>query len=534
MGKRRLEFLLLLVVLVCAVLLLIGCKNISAIQSIEVKADGDIVVPMGEFSYEDKSVVIHYANGTSEEVALSEDMIPEVERLKFFKYGDQDVKVIYGGRYSTTMKISVVRKTFDDIYQLNGYTCTYDGQVHKVELNKELPEGAMADYVYGNAFTNVGEYDVVCVLTKEGVESKTLRTKLIIEPAQRDESQIEFADTTATYTGEPIYIRVQNAPEGVDVSYSIYNESSSIKINSAVNVGRYKFVARFTDSNENYRKIEDKEAYLTIEKASYDMSKVVFEDYEKTYNGQSYTPAFAPGTVLPDGVSATFKCLDKDGHVVSSNADAGEYTMVATFTGNTTNYLPIEPMEAKLIVGKRVIPIQNSITFESSTVNFDRKTHYVEIQGNLPQTVNVSYENNGQVYVGEYEIIANFNAVSENETVDVASMSAYLIINKVKEHVIIWEMEDDKPVAKEVTPDRFNFIYENNVRTGLAISGLDTDKYAIKYWVLYKPNESVLANDEAFVDGTTYTYEIEFSFVNEDENNSVILSTATGLYTYDV
>ena len=378
---------------------------------------------------------------------------------------------------------------------------------------------------------------MVCVLTKEGVESKTLKTKLVIEPASRDISRIEFEDTEVAYTGEPIYIRATNVPEGVDVSYVIYNEASSIKINSAINVGRYKFVARFTDSNDNYRKIEDKEAYLTIEKAKYNMSNVVLSDQEKTYDGQTFTPAFAPGTVLPDGVTATFKCLDKDGHEVESNANAGTYTMVASFKGNTVNYLPIDPIEATLTVNKRVIAIEDKIAFESESIPFDRQVHSIEVQaiegqGGIPSTINISYENNNQTYAGEYEIIAHFSAKSENETVDVDSMTAYLIITKVKEHVVILETQGEDIVQKEVTPDRFRFVYVANVRSELKIEGLDTDKYAIAYWTFYKPDESVLAANEAFVNGVTYSYEIVFRFVDEDENNSVILSAVSGTYTY--
>ena len=523
MRGKSLVVLLLLVILLCAILLLVGCKNISAIQSIEVKGAEELVVPVGEFSYEDKTLVINYANGTSEETPLTEDMVPEKERLKFFKYGDQEVKVVYNGRYQTLMKIKVVRKTFDDIYELNGYTCTYDGQIHKVELNKELPEGASVDYVYGNAFTNVGEYDVVCVLTKEGVESKTLRTKLIIEPAQRDDSLIVFEDTTATYTGEPLYIRATNVPEGVDVSYSIYNAESSIKINSAISTGRYKFVARFSDTDENYNKIEDKVAYLTIEKASYDMSAVILNDQEKTYDGQTYTPTFATGTVLPDGVSASFKCLDENGEVVTSNASAGTYTIVASFTGTNANYLPIDPMEATLTVKKRVIEIGNVLTFESQTIPFDRLPHSIEVQGTIPSTINVTYENNEQTYAGEYLIVAHFSAKSENETVDVESMEAYLIINKIKEHA---EGMDN------ISNDAFKFTYEGGTRTGLTITGLDTTKYAILYWTFYKSDESVLQDTAPFVNNTTYSYEIVFRFVDDEENDSVILSAANGVYTY--
>ena len=527
MRGRRLEIILLILIVACAAIVLASCSKISAVESIEMKDATQIDVPMGEFSYDGKAIVVYFANGTKEEVALTEDMIPERERLKFFKYGEQEVKVVYDSRYTTTMKINVVRKTFEDIYELEGYSCVYDGRVHMVHLNKELPEGATADFIYGNAFTNVGEYDVVCVLSKEGLESKTLRTKLIIEPARHSEEEIKFEDATVTYNGTAMGIVAQNVPEGVEVSYAIYNDESSIKINSAIKAGRYRFVAHFTDANENYEPIADRVAYLTIQKAELDMSGVSLTDRNKTYDGQSYTPTFDLGSVVPEGLLVTFKCKDKDGAVVQSCVDAGTYTIVASFdfkkAEDENNYLPIEDMTATLTVNKRVIEIEDIITFDSETISFDRAVHSLAIQGTLPDSVEVSYENNNQIYAGEYEIFANFSAKNANETVDVEQMSAYLIINKVKEHITYMD---------SVTNEDFIFTYEAGIRTGLEIDGLDTETYAISYWTIYKPDETPLANNEEFKEGVIYNYEIVFRFVDDNVNDSVILSSARGTYTY--
>ena len=180
-------------------------------------------------------------------------------------------------------------------------------------------------------------------------------------------------------------------------------------------------------------------------------------------------------------------------------------------------------MTATLTVNKRVIEIENIITFDSETISFDRAVHSLAIQGTLPDSVEVSYENNDQIYAGEYEIFANFSAKNANETVDVEQMSAYLIINKVKEHIAYMD---------SVTNEDFIFTYEAGIRTGLEIDGLDTETYAISYWTIYKPDETPLANNEEFEEDVIYNYEIVFRFVDDNVNDSVILSSARGTYTY--
>ena len=252
------------------------------------------------------------------------------------------------------------------------------------------------------------------------------------------------------------------------------------------------------------------------------MSTVILENQEKTYDGQTFTPAFSAGTVLPEGVSASFKCLDKNGEVVANNANAGVYTIVASFTGNETNYLPIDPMQATLTVNKRVIAVENVVTFESQSISFDRQPHSLYVE-NVPTTVKVEYVNNEKTYAGEYEVVAKFTAKSENETVDVDSMTAYLIINKVKEHV--------EGIDNIVPEDAFAFIYDDqNRRIGIDINGIDQEVYEITYFAFYKPDETVLKADEDFVPGTTYTFEIVFEFIDENVNNSVILAQASGTF----
>ena len=524
MKRKTLIIVLMLFLITIATALLCGCDRFVVIEGIRMKDAETVETTVGEFSYEGKKVIVLLKGGEQREIDLTEDMIPEAERLKFYKIGEQDVKVVYNDRYATTLKINVLRRTFEDIYELVGYTCTYDGKPHRVELNHDLPEGARIDFKYGNVFTNAGTYEVVGVISKEGYVSKTVSAQLIIEKATFDLSEITFGDATAVYDGSIKTIEVLNLPEGISVSYSVYD--GDIRINNAVNAGEYKIVARFEVNDGNYEKIRDRQATLTINKADYDMSKVKFPDVQKSYDGIEHTPSVTADSVLPQGVAVSYGVY-RDGEKVFSNANAGVYEMVASFKGNALNYNAIPDMRATLTVEKRVINIDDSITFEDQTVNFDRKVHSLAISGELPSTVKVEYENNDKIYAGDYEVIARFSAVSDNDTVDVEEKHAFLIINVVREAVQI----DGHEVAD------VDLMY-NRETLRMVLIGLDTEVYGVRSLDFYDMEgdgeESKIEwgnPDFALVNGKTYRYSIKFYFKDENVDNSVRLSTSSGIYT---
>lgn len=435
MKKKTLIMVLVLFAVTFVSALVCGCSHFVVIDGITMKDAQTVEITIGDFSYDDKKVIVHYRGGEQKEIDLTEEMIPVPERLKFYKIGEQEVKVVYNGRYATTFKVNVLRKEFEDVYQLNGYVCTYDGNPHRVELNRELPEGASIDYKYGNTFTNAGTYNIVGVISKDGYVSKTLTTQLVIEKATYDLSEMVFENATAVYDGNIKTIEATNIPEGVNVTYEVYD--GDIRINNSINAGEYRIVAKFEVTDNNFNSISRKSATLTINKADYDMSRVHLNDYTKVYDGAEYTPAISSDSVLPQGVSVSYGVYQGENRV-ASNAKAGEYTIVASFKGNTLNYNAIENMAATLTVNKRIISIGNKIQFDDATVNFDRQVHSLAVRGDIPPGVTLSYENNNQIYAGDYEVIAKFSAVSDNETVDVEELRAYLIINTVRESVKIY------------------------------------------------------------------------------------------------
>lgn len=433
MKNRNIKILIFLLV-VLSITLLCGCGNFVVIEGIRMKDTEAIEITIGDFSYEGKKIIDEYADGTDREIDLTEDMIPAAERLKFYKIGEQEIKVIYNDRYVTTFNVNVQRRVFDDVYQLNGYTVTYDGKPHRVELNRELPEGATIEFEYGNTFTNAGSYEVACVISKEGYVSKRLTTTLLIEKADFDQSLLGMQDKTYVYDGDAKSIQVTGVPEGISVSYEIYD--GDIRVNRAIGAGEYRVVAHFTATNSNYNKVSDLSAKLTIEKADYDMSKVVFRDHEKAYDGTEFVPYLDPNSVLPQGVTVSYS-ITKDGEKTLSNAKVGEYEMTASFNGNTVNYNPIPDMTAKLTVFERTINISNAVSMDDMTVNFDGETHSLKLNGTLPQGVNVTFENNDKIYAGEYDVVARFSTTSANDKVDVEEIHAYLIINQIRGSVKI-------------------------------------------------------------------------------------------------
>lgn len=481
----------------------------------------------GNFTYDGINVTVDFRDGSYTEIPLTEDMISEVERLKFFKMGSQAIEVVYRERFKTTMDVTVLLNQFKDSYALVGYECVYDGEPHAVTVNQELPEGATISYPYGNIFTNAGSYEVVGVMSKNGYESKTLSTTLTIHQAERKSDDIVFEDATVVYTGEMQRIEAQNVPEGVEVTYDTFDFETGIRVNKVVNAGKYKVVARFNDTSPNYAKIPDMEAILTIEKAYYDVSAIKFEDVVVEYDGTSYEASLVNAQTLPTEAVVTYSYKDEQGNTVTSHAGVGTYTMTATVSNlPLDNYHPIEPFVAKLTVTHRIISIQGKVSFESKTVSFDENTTYSLSVTNLDDRVNVTYENNDQHYAGEYKVIAHFEAKDPNEAVDISEMEAYLVINSVRRSVMSWN-EQDQAFSDPFTSNNIH------IEDGAAsIVGIDFDTFKVTAIHFYNLGDYTEVAASDLVNGTTYSYIIQFEYLDPDMNRSVILSQESDTFTY--
>ena len=215
---------------------------------------------------------------------------------------------------------------------------------------------------------------------------------------------ITFADKSVTYNGSAQSIEVANLPQGATVTYS--------PSNTFTNAGVYSVTATVSAPNFDTVTLS---ATLTINKATYDMSQVVFADKSVAYDGNAHS---LEATNLPDGVTVTY--------IGNNQTNVGTYTVLAVFSGDSANYNPIANMTATLTVTQNAV---QGVTFDSRTVTYDGAAHSLAIEGNMPQGIAVVYEGNSQINAGTYTVTAKFVGSNPNFE-QMPDMTATLTIEK--------------------------------------------------------------------------------------------------------
>ncbi len=143
-------------------------------------------------------------------------------------------------------------------------------------------------------------------------------------------SKVKFEDKTVVYNGESQSIRVENLPDDVIVSY---------ENNSKIDAGVYEVIASFTCSDTEVL-FNDMIATLTIQKASFDMSGIMFNDDVFIHDNLPHSLQIE-GT-LNSEVSVSYENNEK--------VEAGEYEVIANFSHDNKNYNTIDSMTAKMII----------------------------------------------------------------------------------------------------------------------------------------------------------------------------------------
>ena len=301
----------------------------------------------------------------------------------------------------------------NEIPQLNLYGITfsdklytYDGNSHSITIAGKLQDGVSVKYT-GNEQTEAGSYTATASFYygDHYYEGKDMTATLTIKKAMLDMSGVEFNDKTVTYNGAEHSVAVKNLPSGVSVSYENNNKT---------NAGTYTVTANFALESKNYFVPASMTAKLIISKANYDMSEVVFNGKTVTYNGEAH---YLEALNLPDGVSVSYKSNGK--------TDVGEYTVKATFSGDSDNYTTIPSLEATLTIEKAYYNT-DSIVFEDKTVFYDGNPQSIYATG-LPEGVTASYNGNGKTNVGTYTVTASFLG-DYNNYYEIEDVSATLTI----------------------------------------------------------------------------------------------------------
>ncbi len=327
-------------------------------------------------------------------------------------------------------------------------------------------------------------------------------------------TDLSFPDITTFYTGETVTAEVlKNYPDGTDVYYPNGNKF--------VSAGVYEVTAIV--SRQNYV-TETLTATVTIKKAVYDMTAVTFTSQDYDYNGREHSLTISGK--LPSGVSVSYP----DGN---TKIDAGDYSVLARFTGDEVNYEPIPDRVATLTINKKHHNT-TGLTFNDSTVVYDGKPHSLEVK-NCPSGVSVRYEVTHRELVGEgedtqYETITDGTAVTDADTYtykaiftsddcnyeDIRPITATLTITKAE-----YDVSDIYLDGDEVTYDGKPHSLSLKRSDGSAL--LDDVYVLLAYY--QKNGQYIFVDDEG-----NYSYDDIFS----DDDTKILASSVTeyGTYTY--
>ena len=262
------------------------------------------------------------------------------------------------------------------------------------------------------------------------------------------------------YDGSPVAEGVDFTVEGADgvtLPYSYKAEGGDeFTAGLPTNAGKYAVSACALNGEKQFISIVFD---ITIAKATYDMSGITFADDRVTYDGEAHSIEIA-GT-LPDGVSVSYD--------VSYKVNAGEYTVTATFTGDSANYNAIPNMTAKLTIAKATYDM-SGVTFEGGSFTYDGQAHSLVISGTLPTGVSVTYEGNDKVNVGEYTVTASFTGDYANYN-EIDDMTAKLTVTKATydmsgitfaDDSVPYNGEEQSLAISGTLPDGVTVTYEGN------------------------------------------------------------------------
>lgn len=244
----------------------------------------------------------------------------------------------------------------------------------------------------------------------------------------------------------------EELPEGYHVTYTN---------NEKVDVGEYIVVACFScDTNEDLI-IDDIEATLCIEKATYDMTEVSFSSTTIDYDGNTKSNIIT-GT-LPDGVSVKYTGNDQ--------SNVGTYSVTATFTSDSDNYYAIPEMDSELTISK-VSYDMSKLNLKAQTYTYDETAQIGEITDELPEGVTIESYVVDEVTDGVSYATVYFNG-DENHN-EIPSMKVILkVINRAYDMSSIsftdktytYDGELKSLILEGDLPDDVSVTFKNNSRT---------------------------------------------------------------------
>ena len=479
--KKTSILLICTLIIAFACILLVGCTKTEQVSSIDLK-DYDpttaIEMPIGRFDFSEYVVNVNYESGSVVEVALSEDMISELDRLKFYQAGDHVITVNYG-KHTCEFKISVKRNTFGELKFPENNVFHYDGTEHKIELEGELPSNASISYLGGNVFVNAGVYNVTAVVTCNGYVTERISTTVTVKCAKYDMSGITLDPGEFVYDGREHIVSISGElPEGVPEPVYYINGNKTAGV---VDVGEYTVTAMFPNTNPNYESIPSLQTTLKILPSEFDIGEVnlVFKNENgsellgnwKKYDGKTVSFEIENIATIAKSASVFYTITDENGNEISrSNTktnirEVGNYTIRIDFALlDNKNYKELESMEFTFNVNYSEYDM-SKVFLNSELVEYNGKKHVILLS--MPpefdsSIFSVSYE---YYRAGEDTVIQE----NGSNAIGVRDAGEY----KVR---AVFTVKD--PNFKPIEPMEATLVIEKKM---LSASGLDFDNTVLSY-----------------------------------------------------
>ncbi|WP_343328877.1 MBG domain-containing protein [Polaribacter staleyi] len=357
-----------------------------------------IKATLNDFSFKDESFVY---DGTIKSLKIVGDL-PTGVSVSYTNNNHTDV-----GSYEVTATISganYISKVLKETLTISKATLksftfkdenfVYDGVPKSIKITECLPSGTSVTYTNNN-LSNVGVYEVEATISGANYEDQVLKATLTISKATLSGFSLE--SQSFVYNGAPKSLKiVGDLPTGVSVSYTN---------NSFTEAGSYQVTA--TIFGDNYEDLVLK-ANLTITKVA--LSGLTFNDESFVYNGAPKSLKIVGD--LPTGVSVSY--------TNNSFTEAGSYQVTATIFGD--NYEDLV-LKANLTITKVAL---SGLTFNDESFVFNGTPKSLNIVGDLPTGVSVSYTNNAFTEAGVYEVEATISGANYEDQV----LKATLTISK--------------------------------------------------------------------------------------------------------
>lgn len=226
----------------------------------------------------------------------------------------------------------------------------YDGKVHSIEIEGELPEGISVTYSDNNSQVNVGSYGITAYFSDAvGTLYQSKTAVLTIKDSNISNdiwNSLKFQGnkTTFIYDGNPHSLEVDpnTIPEGFEVSRYTNN--------SGTNVGDY-VVTVYIRNKVSKVEVYHRTTVMTIAKADIDMSQVTFESKEFSYDG-------LPHSLSVDGLDSN---LVEVSYSNNSRINQGTQTVTASFKSKNKNYNDPSSMTARLTITSASETVQVSV-----------------------------------------------------------------------------------------------------------------------------------------------------------------------------